>query len=165
MCDVSIQLYLRTIKPSKVIWVFQHKEISPITCIYITSDEAKAFCGSMNGMLYLFDLASSDTSDNKDKWICTHETHAHSKEITCINHSTTLQVVATASYDGYVNIYKETDLKLMRSIYIHDYKVDKVILLVSPLLSFVVYGTNKKQWKIFGVNSTHPFHDFDMEDT
>ena len=164
--DGSIVLYLRTLKPSKILWVLQdYREMSPVTFIYITYDETKAFCGLMNGMLYLFEITSSDANENKDKWNLTCQIHAHSQEITCISHSTTLQVVATASYDGYVNIYRETDLKLMRSVYVHDYKINKVILVASPLPSFVVYSMNKRKWKIFGINSIQPIQDVDMDNT
>ena len=164
--DGSIVLYLRALKPSKLVYpLARRKEKPPITFIYITSDETKAFCGLMNGILYKFEIASSDANDNKDKWNLIYQTHAHSKEITCINHSTTLQVVATTSYDGYVNIYKETDLKLMRSVYIHDYEIDKVILVASPLPSFVVYSMNKKLWKIFGINSIQSIKDVDTNET
>lgn len=157
--DGYMTLYLRQMKAVKQILPLQpqtttHKNMAA-SYILVTSDETMVFCGLLNGLLYRFDILP-DNSEFKDRWSFTHEIQAHTKEIKFISHCATLRVVATCSDDGYVNIYREKDLKLMNSVYIEDCKLDKVILISSPLPSFVVYSVDKKQFMIYGINKKTP---------
>ena len=157
--DGYMTLYLRQMKAVKQILPIQpqtttHKNMAA-SYILVTSDETMVFCGLLNGLLYRFDILP-DNFEFKDKWSFTHEIQAHTKEIKFISHCATLRVVATCSDDGYVNIYREKDLKLMNSVYIDNCKLDKVILISSPLPSFVVYSIDRKQFRVYGINKKTP---------
>ena len=165
--DGYMTLYLRQMKAVKQILPLQPQTATHINMavsyILVTSDETMVFCGLLNGLLYRFDILP-DNFEFKDKWSLTHEIQAHTKEIKFISHCATLRVVATCSDDGYVNIYRERDLKLMNSVYIDGCKLDKVILISSPLPSFIFYAIDQKQFRIYGINKRTPIKTVNTND-
>ena len=70
------------------------------------------------------------------------------------NHNSKLNIIATSAYDGYVNIYKDINLKLMRSVYVgEEFYVDMVIVVSSPLPGFIIYNSERKIVRVFGLNT------------
>ena len=163
-------LYLKSGKKLIQIETLQNEEneekryYSAVTYIIVNNEETAAYCGFMNGFVIKYEITSSENSDSKDKWTPSYKVKAHSDEVKWINYNKTLCVIATCGYDGYVNIYKECDLKLIRSVYITGFNLDKVILVSSPLPSFIVYDLYNKNVRVFGLNTIKPIKEIDLQD-
>ena len=67
--------------------------------------------GSSIGVLYVFEV-------NESIWKLANTLYDHNKEITYIFISNSLNVIATSSLDGYVNLYTYPNNRLFRSIYL-----------------------------------------------
>lgn len=80
-----------------------------ITVLKIDKDEKYSFAGSKLGILYIFKV-------NEHIWTQHRLLLDHADEITSIYISNILNVFATSSLDGYINLYTFPESKLFRSI-------------------------------------------------
>jgi WD40 repeat protein len=67
--------------------------------------------GNKLGILYIFEV-------NEFNWNLITKLYDHNKEITYISVSNALNVFATSSLDGFVNLYTFPNNRLFRSIYL-----------------------------------------------
>jgi WD40 repeat protein len=80
-----------------------------ITVLKIDKDEKFSFAGSKLGILYIFKV-------NEHIWTQHMLLLDHTDEITSIHVSNILNIFATSSLDGYINLYTFPESKLFRSI-------------------------------------------------
>ena len=69
------------------------------------------YIGSSIGILYIFEV-------NESSWKLLNSLYDHTKSITYIFVSNSLNLIATSSLDGYVNLYTYPNNRLIRSIYL-----------------------------------------------
>jgi hypothetical protein len=92
--------------------VFYHfTDYSPIVVLVMDKTERYAYAGNKLGVLYVFEV-------NEFSWNLSSTIYDHNKEITFISVSNSLNVVATSSLDGYVNLYTFPGNRLFRSVYL-----------------------------------------------
>ena len=106
---------------------------SPI--VYLTNDQSEnfVFAGTKKGSVLIYDI--SDKTRVPLKFF--KKLNNHTNEISCLSINENLQVLGTASYDLYVNIYTMIDFKLINSVQVH--LIPHVLTFCSsPLPSFVV---------------------------
>jgi hypothetical protein len=95
---------------------------SPILTLTIDKDEQWVYAGSKIGVLFIFKV-------NDYLWKLDSTLYDHTQEITFISVSNSLNIFATSSLDGYVNLYTFPANRLFRSIKIKDnFTADYVII-------------------------------------
>ena len=82
---------------------------NPILVLKVDKEEKYAFAGSKLGIVYMFKI-------NEIEWTLHRTLFDHYSEITSIYISNTLNVLATSSLDGFLNLYTFPKGKLYRSI-------------------------------------------------
>ena len=142
----------------------------PISVMKMSDDEKYLLCGTKLGYVKCFVV--------KDYILETKcNLNAHSDEITSIAINNTLNMVATASLDGYVMLYILPSFVLVRSILISqkisetDISEDEflyannIFLSSSPLPCFVAFISSKRLFKIFTINGGYIGEVGESEDT
>ena len=130
----------------------------PIIIMEMTKDEKILLCGTKTGYIICFSV--NGLSLNIIKKI-----NYHYDEITSININDDLNMFATSSLDGYVNLHILPSLELVRSIKICNtnmnsyyenesnlYYADKVFLSSSPLACITIFISSKKIFRSFTIN-------------
>ena len=110
---------------------------SPI--VYLINDQEENFvvAGTKKGSVLIYDI----TEKTKINWKIIKRLSHHTEEISCLTINDNLQVLGTASYDYYVNIYTLIDFKLINSIQVNI--IPNVLAFCSsPIPSFVVMQEN-----------------------
>ena len=129
-----------------------------IIIMEMTNDEKILICGTDTGYLYCFSI--NGLSLTKLKRI-----DSHNDKITSININDNLNMFATSSLDGYVNLYTLPSFELVRSLKVLNtnissyyekdfylYYADNVFLSSSPLPCFTIYISSKRMFKTFTIN-------------
>ena len=88
----------------------------PIVCMKMAKDEKLLICGTKDGCLIIYDVNAKDL---KIKDII----YSHSNEITSISINDSLNMFATTSVDGYINLHILPSLQLFRVIHISSLKL------------------------------------------
>jgi WD40 repeat protein len=86
---------------------------SPIVTLTMDKEELWVFAGSLIGVLFIFKV-------NDYLWKLENTFYDHTDEITFISVSNSLNVFATSSLDGFVNLYTFPSNRLFRSVKIKD---------------------------------------------
>ena len=123
---------------------------SPITYMAMTKNEVYLICGSKNGSITFFKFDEVKISKEKKLF-------AHTDEIIYISICDKLDICASTSLDGYVNIYTIQSQTLVRSI-----KLDKdksvygqfVFISNCPLPSIAIYIPKISKFKSYTINGT-----------
>ena len=116
----------------------------PILSVCVDKDEEFAFFGNSLGNIRVLKL---DKEPNKYKFYLTITEHMSA--ISHIDCSTELNLWASASIDGYINIYTLPLCKLIRSIKVPTNKCNYVFLSSSPLPAIAVITEEKNISEIF----------------
>ena len=147
----------------------------PIVIMKITSDEKNIFCGTSYGNIIILEVKGSNLKINK-------VLYDHNDLITSISINETLNMFATSSKDGYINIYLLPSCKMIRSILISsklDYnsnyenieqlKKDEflyatnIFLSSTPLPCCTIYISEKNLFKTFSINGEFIYKEEDTE--
>ena len=107
----------------------------PIVVLKIDKEEKYVFAGSTNGSIFIYKI-------NEIHWNLHKILYDHSKQITSIAISNTLNAFASSSTDGFVNIYTLPDAKILRSISKNNVPIEKVFLSAFPLPCLVILSNN-----------------------
>ena len=147
----------------------------PIVIMKITSDEKNIFCGTSYGNIIILEVKGSNLKINK-------VLYDHNDLITSISINETLNMLATSSKDGYINIYLLPSCKMIRSILISsklDYNsnyenieqlkkdeflyASNIFLSSTPLPCCTIYISEKNLFKTFSINGEFIYKEEDTE--
>jgi WD40 repeat protein len=147
----------------------------PIVCMKMTKDEKLLICGTKVGSVIVYNVNGYNLEINDI-------IYSHSDEITSISIDDNLNMFATASIDGYINLYILPSLQLVRVIHIsslkqkidnnnininknqfeeeifQEYKeekclyADNVFLSSSPLACIAIFISNKRVFRSYSIN-------------
>ena len=122
---------------------------TPIVSICADKDEEFAFFGNTIGNVRIITL---DKEPSKYKFYKTITDHMSA--ISHIDCNSELNLWASASIDGYINIYRLPLCKLIRTIKVPTKKCDFVFLSASPLPSIIVITEEKNvhEISIYSIN-------------
>jgi WD40 repeat protein len=147
----------------------------PIVCMKMTKDEKLLICGTKVGSVIVYNVNGYNLEINDI-------IYSHSDEITSISIDDNLNMFATSSIDGYINLYILPSLQLVRVIHIsslkqkidnnnnninknqfeeeifQEYKeekclyADNVFLSSSPLACIAIFISNKRVFRSYSIN-------------
>ena len=126
----------------------------PIIILKMTSDEKLLFCGTKDGNIIIFNVNGPILEKKKILY-------SHSGQITSLTINENLNMFASSSIDGYVNLYILPSFSIIRSIQISKKDkidineclyADNIFLSSSPLPCFVIYILVLKIFKIYSIN-------------
>ena len=129
----------------------------PVVVLEMTKDEKILLCGTKTGYLICFSVNGPSLHIEKKIYI-------HNDEITSININDNLNMFATSSLDGYINMHILPSFELVRSIKISAankhfyneedefYYANNVFLSSSPLASITAFISSKKLFRTFTLN-------------
>ena len=121
----------------------------PIVVMEMTKDEKTLLCGIKTGHLIIFSVDGLELEKKNNIFL-------HTDEITSISINDNLNMFATSSLDGYINIHILPSFDLVRSIKIsedniHSY-ANNIFLSSSPLACITAFISSKKIFRIFTIN-------------
>ena len=157
-------------KEEPIISNFYLLHSGPISSMQMSEDEHFLLCGTKLGYVVCF-IVNNYILEIK----C--NLNSHSDEITSISINNNLNMVATASMDGYIMLYVLPSFALVRSILISqkmsetDISEDEflyannIFLSSSPLPCLVAFISSKKLFKIFTINGGYIGEIEESEDT
>ena len=128
-----------------------HNKIDKSPIVYIINDQDENFivAGTKKGSVLIYDI--SDIITRRSLKIF-KKLNNHTDEISCLSINENLQVLGTASFDLYVNIYTMIDFKLINSVQVN--LIPHVLTFCSsPLPSFIVIQESLKA-AAFTINGT-----------
>ena len=147
----------------------------PIVTMKMTSSENLLYCGTKNGNVVIFDVNGPNLKINK-------VLYDHSDTITSLSINETLNMFASASKDGYINIYILPSFKMIRSIFISkisDYNstfeefekikkdeilyVNNIFISSGPIPCYTIYIAEKHLFKTFSINGEFIFQEEEDE--
>ena len=124
----------------------------------ITKDETILLCGTLTGYLICLSINGLNLKIIK-------KINLHSEEINYININDNLNMFATSSLDGFVNLHILPSFELVRSLKISNTNknsyyendsifcyADNVFLSSSPLACLVIYIASKRIFRVFTIN-------------
>ena len=136
----------------------------PIIILKMTSNEKLLFCGTKDGSIIIFNVNGPILEKNKILY-------SHSGQITSLAINENLNMFASSSIDGYINLYILPSFSIIRSIQIsqkdnidindssyeeskkNEYLyADNIFLSSSPLPCFVIYILIQKIFRIYSIN-------------
>ena len=130
----------------------------PVLLMEITKDEKILICGTKTGCLICFSIEKFSLNLIK-------KLYSHSDEITSININDNLNMFATSSLDGYINLHILPNFELVRSIKICNtninsynendsefYYANNVFLSSSPVACVTVFISSKRIFRSFTIN-------------
>ena len=131
----------------------------PIVAMEMTKDEKILLCGTKTGYLICFSVNGANLEIKKKIYL-------HSDEITSININDNLNMFATSSLDGYINMYILPSFDLIRSIklsgfcqnVLYDNSGDElfyannVFLSSSPLPCVTAFISSKRIFRTYTIN-------------
>jgi WD40 repeat protein len=119
---------------------------SIVTVIKTNSDFSFAYVGTKKGSLIIYKITETSLIFKK-------QINDHYLEILDININNNLQMIATSSYDNYINLYTLPKCKLVHNIKLNlNEYANKIFLSNSPLPCIVTYFIKKKEFKVFTIN-------------
>jgi WD40 repeat protein len=152
-------------------------QYGPIEIMKMTSDEKLLFCGTKYGNTIIFEVNGPNLKINK-------VLYDHSDYITSININETLNMFATSSKDGYINIYILPSFSMIRSVLIsnkEDYNANyenieknkgeeytyasNIFLSSTPLPCYTIYINEKHIFKTFSINGEFIYKEEESETT
>jgi hypothetical protein len=119
-------------------------EEEPICAIAISKDEDYMFLGNMKGNIKVY----KNDFEAKD-WKPLYQLNDQMKEITYIDCNNKLNLWASSTIDGYINLYSFPQCKLFRSIKVPTKNCNYIFLSSSPLPSIIAITYEKKESEIF----------------
>lgn len=91
--------------------------------------------------------------EKENKWIKIKDLFDHNKDISHIFISNSLNILATACIDGFVNLYTFPNFYLIRAIKLEkNFSADYVFLSNSPLPCVCIFSKSKYSFFIYSVN-------------
>ena len=117
---------------------------SPIIAVAVDQEDQFAFFGNEMGNICIMKLTKELNEFKSDKIITDHLS-----PISHINCNSVLNLWASASVDGYINLYTLPLSRLLRTLKVDTPYCDYVFLTSSPLPSIVVIGEEKEATEIF----------------
>jgi WD40 repeat protein len=130
----------------------------PVLLMEITKDEKILICGTKTGCLICFSIEKFSLNLIK-------KLYSHSDEITSININDNLNMFATSSLDGYINLHILPNFELVRSIKICNtninsynendsefYYANNVFLSSSPVACVTAFISSKRLFRSFTIN-------------
>ena len=103
--------------------------IYPITILAIDKTEQYSFGGNTAGALLMFKIEDI-------KWTETKRIIGHNSDISCIYVSNNLNVVATTSFIGEINLYTFNNLELFRALNFNHLLICNIFISTNPINSF-----------------------------
>ena len=128
--------------------IFPDPFINNIIIMEMSQDEKLLLCGTKEGIIIAFEV-------DKTKLKVIKKLILHSDEITSISMNNVLNMFATTSMDGYINLHILPSFKLVRSIYITNDDIDyakNVFLSSDPLASLVIYIEKQNLFRSYTIN-------------
>ena len=130
-----------------------YTEEGPIIVMQMTTDEKMLICGTKTGNIICFSVNGLSLNIIK-------KLYYHSDEITSININDNLNMFATSSLDGYVNLHILPSFELVRSFNVNSYYEnesnfyfsDNIFLSSSPLACITIYISSKRIFRSFTIN-------------
>jgi hypothetical protein len=119
-------------------------EEEPICAIAISKDEDYMFLGNMKGNIKVY-----KNDFEAKEWKPLYQLNDQMKEITYIDCNNKLNLWASSTIDGYINLYSFPQCKLFRSIKVPTKNCNYIFLSSSPLPSIIVITYEKKESEIF----------------
>jgi WD40 repeat protein len=121
----------------------------PIIVMEMTKDEKKLLCGTKTGHLICFSVDGLELEMKNNIFL-------HNDEITSISINDNLNMFATSSLDGYINIHILPSFDLVRSIKLSEGKkhfyANNVFLSSSPLPCITAFISSKNIFRAFTIN-------------
>ncbi len=117
----------------------------PITTLAADKRETYIYAGNKLGFLYVFKI--------HENLLLLHKIiYEHSSEISYIDVSETLNIIATSSLDGFTNLYTYPQIKLFRSTTSDYLPIDNVFLSAYPIPSFIIFSKKSKMFTSYSLN-------------
>ena len=139
-----------TVPELKVKELVPFNEEIPICAITLSEDEDYLFIGNMRGNIGIYHKKGEENIyDINYDWIPYNKITDQMSEISHINCNNELNLWASATVDGYINIYSFPLCKLFRSIKIPTKKCRYIFLSSSPLPSIIAICNEKNESEIF----------------
>ena len=143
-------ILMYTVPELKVKELVPFNEEIPICAITLSEDEDYLFIGNMRGNIGIYHKKGEENIyDINYDWIPYNKITDQMSEISHINCNNELNLWASATVDGYVNIYSFPLCKLFRSIKIPTKKCRYIFLSSSPLPSIIAICNEKNESEIF----------------
>ena len=142
----------------------------PVVIMQMSEDEKYLFCGTKLGYIICFTVKDYILEPKSS-------INVHSDEITSISINDTLNMFATASMDGYINLHILPSFVLVSSIQIsqkmneNDISDDEflyannIFLSSCPLPCIVIFISSKRLFKVFSINGGYISEVGESEDT
>ena len=142
----------------------------PVVIMQMSEDEKYLFCGTKLGYIICFTVKDYILEPKSS-------INVHSDEITSISINNTLNMFATASMDGYINLHILPSFVLVSSIQIsqkmneNDISDDEflyannIFLSSCPLPCIVIFISSKRLFKVFSINGGYISEVGESEDT
>ena len=115
--------------------------------------EIELLCGNTKGNLFIIKLPDITIKKKAEikKIFCNNN-----DEITSVYYSSELSIFASASKDGYLNLYTFPKYKLFRSIYINpeEFSCDEIFIIHSPLPSIIIHSKKNNNLISYSINGT-----------
>ena len=129
---------------NKAIHAIPFIDKSPVIAVAVDQEDELAFFGNSNGNIRIMKI---DPDPSKWKYHITISDHI--SPISSIYCSSELNLWASASIDGYINLYTYPLSKLLRSIKVPTSQIENIFLISSPLPCIIVIGEKNKVSEIF----------------
>ena len=146
-----IEINILNLKEKKIKYdIYYENNGTPVTYMTKTNNNQLLFCGGKNGVISVYKIL-------KEKIIKIKRIFYHSDEITYIYINDKLNVFASVSYDGFLNILSLGNYDLIRSIKLSNNKTiyaNYVFISSSPLPSIIIYILPLKTFKSFTINGS-----------
>ena len=111
--------------------------------------------GSSIGIISIFRIYEKD-----NRWVKITDLFDHNKDISNIFISNTLNVLATACIDGFVNLYTFPNFHFLRAIKLdNNITADYVFLSNSPLPCVAIYSRSNYTFYVYSVNGKKIYSD------
>ena len=117
-----------------IIEIFPFRDESPITTIHVDKDEEYLFVGNSLGNIRIIQI-----ENNINEWKMIYLINAHLNSISSINSNNELNIFASSSIDGYINVYTLPLFKLTKSFKLSLNSLCNYIYICdSPLCSIII---------------------------
>ena len=130
-------------------------DFSPITTIEYSKKEKLFYCGSINGILYIYKLNDYIVEFQKKLYL-------FDDEITSISVNDTLNMFCASSKDGFINLHLLPSCELVRTIYLNKNNdnendkniayANKIFLSNFPIPCIVAYINSKSSFRSYTIN-------------
>ena len=121
--------------------IYPFKDESLITALNVDKDEEYLFIGNALGNIRIIRFLTINEYTNINNWKMYYLINDQLNSISCIDSNNELNVWASSSIDGYINIYTLPLFKLTKSFKVPiNNEVDYIFISDSPLPSIIIIG-------------------------